>query len=249
MSSMEPTAVLGPDEAVAVRVRGVMKRFGSGDNAVVALRGVDWDVRPGQLTLLVGPSGCGKTTLISVIAGILDCDEGGVDVFGTKLTQLRDSQKTRFRSKHIGFVFQQYNLLPALTAAENTAVPLIIAGWKRKPAVERACEVLDSLGMGKKIGSLPTQLSGGQMQRVAIARSLVHAPSLLVCDEPTAALDHETGHHVMEMIKQSAVRSDRAVIVVTHDNRVFDFGDRIARMDDGRIIAIEEKVSNAGEAA
>ena len=249
MTAMAPTAILGPSESVAVRVRGAVKRFGTGDNTVVALRGVDWDVRPGQLTLLVGPSGCGKTTLISVIAGILDCDEGTVEVFGEMLSQMRDGQKTRFRSKRIGFVFQQYNLLPALTAAENTAVPLIIAGWKRKKAVDRACEVLDSLGMGKKIGSLPTQLSGGQMQRVAIARSLVHAPSLLVCDEPTAALDHETGHHVMEMIKEAAVRADRAVIVVTHDSRVFQFGDRIARMDDGRIIAIEENVSNAGEAA
>ncbi len=215
----------------------------------MALRGVDWDVLPGQLTLLVGPSGCGKTTLISVIAGILNCDVGSVEVFGTDLTRLSDGQKTRFRALRIGFVFQQYNLLPALTAAENAAIPLVIAGWSRKRAVQRAAAVLDSLGMGKRIDSLPTQLSGGQMQRVAIARSLVHEPSLLVCDEPTAALDHETGHTVMELLREAVVRPDRAVIVVTHDNRVFHFGDRIARMDDGRIVAVENNLHEQDEAA
>lgn len=232
---------------VAVRIRGVAKRFGSGDNAVVALRSVDWDVLAGQMTLLVGPSGCGKTTLISVIAGILNCDEGTVEVFGTGLTKLGDRQKTRYRATRIGFVFQQYNLLPALTAAENAAIPLVIAGWPKAKAVRRATEVLDSLGMGKKVGSLPTQLSGGQMQRVAIARSLVHSPSLLVCDEPTAALDHETGHHVMELLKEAAVRPDRAVIVVTHDNRVFGFGDRIAHMDDGLIVSVEDNAAGPSQ--
>jgi putative ABC transport system ATP-binding protein len=230
---------------VAVRVRGVTKHFGSGDQKVLALRGVEWDVYPGQMSLIVGPSGCGKTTLLSVIAGILDCDQGEVSIFGQELTRMGDRRKTSFRARMIGFVFQQYNLLPALTAAENAAIPLVIAGWSREPAVAKARAVLASLGMKDKCESLPTQLSGGQMQRVAIARALVHEPKLLVCDEPTAALDHELGLAVMELLRQSAVRPDRAVVVVTHDNRVFHFGDRIARMDDGRIVEVEERARAA----
>jgi putative ABC transport system ATP-binding protein len=246
MSLVACTPLLTDDASTAVRVRGVSKTFGRGEGKVVALRGIDWDVRPGELTLLIGPSGCGKTTLISIIAGTLDCDPGprSVEVFGTELTHLSDAKRTRFRASRIGFVFQQYNLLPALTAAENAAVPLIIAGWKREKAIARAKDVLDSLGMGPKVKSLPNQLSGGQMQRVAIARSLVHEPSLLVCDEPTAALDHETGHHVMELLKEAAVHANRAVIVVTHDNRVFDFGDRLARMDDGAILSVQRNVKD-----
>jgi putative ABC transport system ATP-binding protein len=227
-------------EPIAVRVSGVVKHFGSGENRVTALRGVDWDVAPGKMSLLVGPSGCGKTTLISVIAGILDGDEGTVEIFGENVTAMSDARKTRFRARNIGFVFQQYNLLPALTAAENAAIPLVIGGWPRRKAVAKAAEVLGSLGMGKKIDSLPSQLSGGQQQRVAIARSLVHEPKLLVCDEPTAALDHETGEQVMQLMREAAVRPDRAVIIVTHDNRVFHFGDAIVRMDDGRIVELRE---------
>ena len=231
---------------VAVRIRGVTKHFGSGDRRVQALRGVDWDVSKGQMSLLVGPSGCGKTTLLSVIAGILDCDEGEVTIFGSKVTAMGDRERTRFRAKHIGFVFQQYNLLPALTAAENASIPLVIAGAPKERAVGHARAVLGMLGMGTKTESLPSQLSGGQQQRVAIARALVHDPSLLVCDEPTAALDHETGITVMELLREAAVRPDRAVVIVTHDNRVLHFGDRIARMDDGRIVEVTER---AGEAA
>jgi putative ABC transport system ATP-binding protein len=230
---------------VAVRIRGVAKQFGSGEQAVHALRDINWDVYSGQMTLIIGPSGCGKTTLLSVIAGILDCDRGELEIYGSLLTSMSDRARTRFRARSIGFIFQQYNLLPALTAAENAAIPLVIAGWSRDRAVRRASEILDSLGMGKKLNNLPNQLSGGQMQRVAIARALTHEPKLLVCDEPTAALDHETGLSVMRLLRQAAVRPDRAVVVVTHDNRVFHFGDRIARMDDGAIVSVEEQ--NASE--
>ena len=141
-----------------------------------------------------------------------------------------------FRSKHIGFVFQQYNLLPALTAAENAAVPLIISGTPRRQAVRKAAEMLEKVGMGARAASFPNQLSGGQQQRVAIARALVNEPQLLVCDEPTAALDAKSGHTVMELLKQVAVQPDRAVIVVTHDSRVFDVGDDIVEMSDGRVV-------------
>ena len=237
-----PGATLDDGDPIAVRLRGVEKTFGSGNQRVRALRGVDWDVRLGQLTMLVGPSGCGKTTLISIIAGILDADRDGlVEVFDRDLGKLNGSGKTRFRRENIGFVFQQYNLLPALTAAENAAIPLIIAGWDRKKAVGRAAEVLDQIGLGNRVKSLPSQLSGGQQQRVAIARALVHEPRLIVCDEPTAALDHETGQTVMALFRKVAVKPDRAVIVVTHDNRVFHLAERIARMDDGRIVEVRDQ--------
>jgi putative ABC transport system ATP-binding protein len=226
---------------LAVQIRALTKHYGNGDQRVYALRGVDLDVRPGEMTLIVGPSGCGKTTLLSVVAGILDVDDGEVRIFGELVSRMGDRQKTRFRAANIGFVFQQYNLLPALTAAENASIPLVIAGWKKEPAVRKARSILETLGMGTKADSLPSQLSGGQQQRVAIARALVHDPRLLVCDEPTAALDHETGLNVMELLRESAVRVDRAVVVVTHDNRVFHFGDRVAHMDDGRVIAVDER--------
>src|SRR4051794_17332691 len=246
MATRSPAEASAPKTPeVAVRVRGVTKHFGAGEQRVTALRGVDLDIYRGQMTMIVGPSGCGKTTLLSVIAGILDCDEGLVDIFGREVTKMSDRQKTRFRAERIGFVFQAYNLLPALTAAENAAVPLVIAGRPKAEAVNRAREVLARLGMANKTESLPTQLSGGQQQRVAISRALVHEPSLLVCDEPTAALDHETGLTVMELLRDVAVRPDRAVVVVTHDNRVFHFGDQIARMDDGRVVKVEDKTSVA----
>ncbi len=240
----EPDSGLDSD-SVAVRIRGLSKHFGMGDQRVQALDSVDLDIYAGKMSLIVGPSGCGKTTLLSVIAGILDAESGEVSIFGNEITTMSDRAKTRFRARHIGFVFQQYNLLPALTAAENAAIPLVIAGESKFQAVRRATQVLQSIGMGKKVKSLPAQLSGGQMQRVAIARALVHDPSLLVCDEPTAALDHETGLTVMELLRESAVRPDRAVVIVTHDNRVFQFGERIAHMDDGRVVEIEHRKTEA----
>ena len=238
-SSRDETALVENGLRVAVEIRDVEKHFGTGERRVSALKGVSWDVYAGQMSLIVGPSGCGKTTLLSVVAGILDADSGSVRIFGREVSSMGDRAKTRFRAEHIGFVFQQYNLLPALTAAENVAIPLVIAGWSKSKAVRKAKEVLDSLGMGKKTESYPNQLSGGQQQRVAISRALVHEPSLLVCDEPTAALDHETGHAVMDLLKEAAVKPDRAVVIVTHDNRVFRFGDRIAHMDDGLIVKVE----------
>jgi putative ABC transport system ATP-binding protein len=228
-------SVLSTEYDLAVRCRNVTKQFGAGDAAVMALRGVDAEVRLGELTLLVGPSGCGKTTLISVIAGLLDPTAGEVEVLGEDLTTLRGRRLVEFRGRNIGFVFQQYNLLPALTAAENAAVPLLIAGWARPKAVAKAKDVLARLGMADRANSPPNQLSGGQQQRVAIARALVHEPRLLVCDEPTAALDAQSGQTVMALIRRAVVRPDRAVIVVTHDPRVYKFGDRMVLMNDGRV--------------
>ena len=226
---------------LAVECRNLTKVFGSGENRVWALRGLDMEVLPGQMTLLVGPSGCGKTTLISIIAGLLDPTDGEVSVLGEDLRQLKGRRLVQFRGSNIGFVFQQFNLLPALTAAENVAVPLIIAGRPRREAVARADAVLAAVGLADKLASLPSELSGGQQQRVAIARALVHEPRLLVCDEPTAALDAHSGRTVMELLRKVAVQPGRAVIVVTHDNRVFDFGDRSIHMNDGHIDSVETK--------
>ncbi len=230
----------------AVMCRNITKEFGDGDAKVLALRGVDLEVNPGELTLLVGPSGCGKTTLISIIAGLLNPTAGDLTVLGADLRRLGGRRLVQFRGEKIGFVFQQYNLLPSLTAAENAAVPLLIAGHSRKEAVARASAVLASLDLGDRIDSLPSQLSGGQQQRVAIARALVHEPRLLVCDEPTAALDAHSGRMVMELVRRVAVQPDRAVIVVTHDSRVFDFGDRIVYMSDGRVERVEGREKLAG---
>jgi putative ABC transport system ATP-binding protein len=223
----------------AVECRGATKWFGDGDARIQVLRGIDVEIGFGEMSLLVGPSGCGKTTLISIVAGLLDVTEGDVWVLGSHLSAMSGRSKTKFRSDHIGFVFQQYNLLPSLTAAENAAVPLIIGGMARKQAAERAAQVLRDVGLGDRIRSLPSQLSGGQQQRVAIARALVHEPRLLVCDEPTAALDGKSGQTVMELLKEVACRADRAVIVVTHDQRVYRFGDRIVTMSDGTIEKVE----------
>jgi putative ABC transport system ATP-binding protein len=219
----------------AVLCQGVEKTYGTGDTRVAALRGIDLEVRSGELLMLVGPSGCGKTTLISVIAGILDHDAGTCVVFGQDLRDLSKAQKTAFRGRNIGFVFQTYQLLPALTAAENVAVPLFIHEVPRRAALERATTLLERMGMVEKRDVLPAQLSGGQQQRVAIARALVHEPRLIVCDEPTSALDHETGEKVMELLRAVAVAPGRSLVVVTHDARIFHLADRIASMDDGRI--------------
>jgi putative ABC transport system ATP-binding protein len=228
----------------AVRCREVRKHFGEGDARIQALRGVNFEARQGKLTFLVGPSGCGKTTLVSVIAGLLDSTGGEVELFGQITARFSPQNQILFRRRNLGFVFQQYNLLPALTAAENAAVPLLAAGLKRAEAVDRAKSLLVRLGLGDRLDSMPGKLSGGQQQRVALARALVHEPRLVVCDEPTAALDHATGVAVMELLAGSAVHPDRAVIVVTHDNRVFHFADSIAHMDDGRITHIEHRTES-----
>jgi putative ABC transport system ATP-binding protein len=231
--------------SLAVSCHAVEKHFGDGDTRVQALRGVEFDARFGELTFLVGPSGCGKTTLISVIAGLLDRTGGELSVLGVEPDQLTPGERVLFRRQNVGFLFQQYNLLPAFTAAENVAVPLLIGGVQRKEALERARELLARLGLSHRTETLPTKLSGGQQQRVALARALVHGPRLVICDEPTAALDHASGEAVMELLSGNAVHPDRAVIVVTHDSRVFHYAQTIAHMDDGRIANVTRKEAQA----
>ena len=235
---------------IAARCAGVTKAFPAGDGTVEVLHGIDFEVPAGELTMLVGPSGCGKTTLISIIAGILTPTSGEVEICGSAITQMSDAEKVAFRRRNVGFIFQQYNLLPALTAAENAAIPLVAAGTLMARAASSAAAILERIGMGEHLGKLPNQLSGGQQQRVAIARALVHNPRLIVCDEPTAALDAESGQTVLEILKGAALAPDRAVIVVTHDTRIYSFADRIASMEDGRIRAVRTaSLAHLSEAA
>ena len=220
---------------IAVKTTTVCKGFGQGDTRTEVLKDVNFEARMGELLMLVGPSGCGKTTILSVIAGTLGVDRGEVEVFASPLHSLNKSAVTQFRAANIGFIFQQYNLIPTLNCIENVSVPLRIQGQTAAVAEKRAAEMLDTVGLGKRMHHRPNMLSGGQQQRVAIARALVHDPKLIICDEPTAALDSENGAKIMEILKNVAAKPDRCVIIVTHDNRIFKYADRMTHMEDGRI--------------
>lgn len=222
----------------AISCQNIIKTYDTDGQIVTALNGINVEIGLGELMMLVGPSGCGKTTLISIIAGILNQDSGQCLLFGEDFQVLTNKEQLRFRAHNIGFVFQAYNLLPALNAIENVSVPLIINGTKRAIAEQKAKEILEQMGLSERMKALPAQLSGGQQQRVAIARALVHSPRLIVCDEPTSALDHKSGHIIMTLLKSIALQHDRALVIVTHDARIFNFADRIAEMDDGHIIKI-----------
>ncbi|MGB3738691.1 MAG: ABC transporter ATP-binding protein [Pontixanthobacter sp.] len=219
----------------AIATTGVTRDFQAGQQTITVLHGIDLNVRAGELTFLVGESGSGKTTLISIMCGILWPTEGEVEVFGTDIYNLSDNDLVKFRLNNIGFIFQQYNLIPSIDAASNAAVPLIAQGMDRLKARKKAAEMLEKLNIGDQADKLPNQLSGGQQQRVAIARALVHEPRLVVCDEPTAALDAKSGRRVMDLLREVGVAQDRSVIIVTHDNRIFDMADRILVLEDGRV--------------
>ncbi|MBX9805858.1 MAG: ABC transporter ATP-binding protein [Alphaproteobacteria bacterium] len=219
----------------AVECQEIKKVYNTGENQVQALRGINLKVIEGELLILAGPSGCGKTTLISIIAGILHQTEGGCSLFDEDVNNMTETDRLLFRAQNIGFVFQQFNLMPTLTAAENVAIPLIINNVPLNESISRAAKLLARMGLEGRQESLPKQLSGGQQQRVAIARAIIHNPKLVVCDEPTSSLDAETGHKVMEIMKSLAAENNRTIIVVTHDARIFGFADRVARMEDGRI--------------
>jgi putative ABC transport system ATP-binding protein len=220
---------------IALETVNISKDFLSGDDPIRILDNVNIKIRAGELTMLVGPSGCGKTTLLSILTGILSPTSGNVFLGDVDITKLTDLEKVLLRREKIGFVFQQFNLLPSLTAAENAAIPLVAAGYSLKDAAYHAKNTLAKLNMGAHADKFPNQLSGGQQQRVAFARALVHGPKIMVCDEPTASLDAVSGRQVMDSLTNIAIQQDSAVIVVTHDNRIFDFADRIFHMSDGKI--------------
>lgn len=227
MSTFEP----------AVICRDVVKTYGKGEIAVLALKGVSLEARFGELLMIVGPSGCGKTTLLSVMCGTLRADSGTIELFGKSISSMPERELTAFRARNVGFIFQQFNLVPTLTAQENVSIPRLLNGAPYATAQEDSGAMLAQVGLGGREKSFPSQMSGGQQQRVAISRAMVHQPRLVICDEPTASLDAAAGQRAMDLLRESARHPDRCVIVVTHDSRIFHYADRIVEMDDGLVTA------------
>jgi putative ABC transport system ATP-binding protein len=225
----------------ALTARGVRKTFEAENAPVRALRGVNLAIGPGEFVALMGPSGCGKSTLLNLVAGLEVADEGEIEVAGEPVTGQSEDQLARLRRRHIGLVFQFFNLLEGMTVLENVALPAVIAGRKRKMAETRARDLLDLLGIGDKAGSVPGVLSGGQRQRLAIARALANEPTLLLADEPTGALDSEGGSEVIELMRRLH-RGGQTIVLVTHDADVAAAAERVVRMRDGRIVDSEPAV-------
>jgi putative ABC transport system ATP-binding protein len=223
----------------AIKASGLLKSFGEGEARTPALRGVDLEAGFGEMVYIVGPSGSGKTTLLSVLSGILRPDAGTVSVEGVDVWSLSADQLADFRLKRIGFVFQDYHLFPRLTTAENVAIPLILRKRRWDESLERATEYLDIVGLKARAGLPPVKLSGGEQQRVAIARAIVSEPDILIMDEPTASLDGDTGHSIVGFVHRNLLTENRCIVVVTHDNRIFDFATRILKMEDGRLTGRE----------
>jgi putative ABC transport system ATP-binding protein len=221
--------------APAVSVREISKVYAQGEAAMRALDGIDLDVARGELTLLMGPSGSGKTTLLSIMGCILRPSGGTLRVMDRDVSALHERELPRVRLENIGFVFQGFNLFPTLTAEANVALALDLKGVRRPEAKRRAAALLDQVGLGNKRDAFPADLSGGQKQRVAIARAIAGDPPIVLADEPTAALDTQSGHLVMELLQSLAHDRDRAVVIVTHDNRMLGYADRIVQLEDGRI--------------
>ncbi|MEA4863326.1 MAG: ABC transporter ATP-binding protein [Victivallaceae bacterium] len=217
----------------------IVKTFVSPSGPVRVLKALNFHAPPGKLTLLAGPSGCGKTTLLSIIAGLLSTTSGTVNIFGRELTSMPQRELLKYRLNHVGFVFQQFNLIMGLNALENVCLPLVAAGKKWPEATGRAMDLLDRLGLDGHVHKLPRQLSGGQQQRVAIARALVNSPDIMLCDEPTASLDSRSGREVMTLLRELAVSPSRATVIVTHDPRIYSYADRIVHMEDGMVEKIE----------
>jgi len=222
----------------ALEMRGVRKTFEAENAPVRALRGVDLSVQRGEFAALMGPSGCGKSTLLNLVAGLDIPDEGEISVAGEAVTGRSEDELARMRRRHIGLVFQFFNLLESMTVLENVALPAVIAGRRRKMAETRAADLLDLLGISDKAGAVPGVLSGGQRQRLAIARALANEPTLLLADEPTGALDSEGGEEVIELLGRLH-RSGQTIVLVTHDAGVAAAAGRVVRMRDGRIVAPE----------
>jgi len=216
-------------------VRGVRKTFEAENAPVRALRGVDLTVQAGEFVAVMGPSGCGKSTLLNLIAGLDTADEGTIVVAGDEVTGRSEDDLARLRRRHIGIVFQFFNLLDGMSVLENVALPAIVAGTKRRPAETRARDLLDLLGLSDKAKAAPGVLSGGQRQRLAIARALANEPTLLLADEPTGALDSEGGQEVMELFHRLH-KGGQTIILVTHDDDVAATAERLVRMRDGRVL-------------
>ena len=226
--------------APAVQLKGITKTFGDGALAFQALKGIDLTVPRGEFMMLVGPSGSGKTTLLSILGCVLTPTEGELYLFGEAVHGRREAELPDLRLSYIGFIFQGHNLLPALSVEDNVAFPLELRGYTRKAALAEAREVLTEVGLGPKLKRFPDELSGGQRQRVAVARAVAGRPPLILADEPTAALDAETGQQVTQLLKQLSAERGHTVMMVTHDNRIFHYADRTVHIEDG-LLTTEER--------
>ncbi|MFA5950257.1 MAG: ABC transporter ATP-binding protein [Hyphomicrobium sp.] len=224
-----------------LEAENVVKDLGNGAGKVRALKGVNLSLVQGELTLLMGPSGSGKTTLLSILGCILTPTSGVVRVNGQATTGLRAEELADLRRQHIGFIFQSYNLFPTLSALENVRIALDVIGRKGYEAARRAEEVLREVGLGKRLQNFPANLSGGEQQRVAVARAIAASPSIVLADEPTAALDSENGHAVMALLARIAKEQNRSVLAVTHDPRTLGYADRVVRIEDGHIVGEERR--------
>jgi putative ABC transport system ATP-binding protein len=224
-----------------IQARGLTKTYAQGEAATRALDEVTLDLYGGELALLVGPSGSGKTTLLSIMGCILRPTSGSLRVLGDEVTRLAERDLPAIRRERIGFIFQAFNLFPTLTALQNVALALDLKGVSGRAARDKAAALLDEVGLSAKLGAYPADLSGGQKQRVAIARALAGDPPIILADEPTAALDSQSGRVVMDLLQRLARQRGRAVAIVTHDNRMWGYGDRLVKMEDGRVVADERQ--------
>jgi ABC-type lipoprotein export system ATPase subunit len=219
-----------------MEARALWKVYQSGDNMVQAVRGININLLQGEMVAIMGPSGCGKTTLLNVLSGIDEPSSGQVLVDGKQLFGISDDERTEMRAHNFGFIFQNFNLLPVLSAVENVELPLLLVGKASSEARQGALKALSSVGLEDRANHRPSELSGGQQQRVAIARAIVHSPSVILCDEPTGNLDSGTSGEVMQLLKQINLENNSLLLVVTHDIKIAQQCDRILQMDDGLII-------------
>ncbi len=224
----------------AVKANNLTKWFGEGAARTVAVRGVSFEALFGEMLYIVGPSGSGKTTLLSMISGILRPNEGTVTVEEQDIWSLPSDEIAEFRLNRVGFVFQDYHLFPRLTTVENVAIPLILKKVDWGEALNTAMEYLEIVGLKDRAQLPPVKLSGGEQQRVAIARAIAGRPDLLIFDEPTASLDGDTGRKIVDFVKSDILNEKRCIIIVTHDSRIYEYSDRIMKMEDGRITGVEE---------
>lgn len=228
-----PVTDFSRSETKAIAIQNLKMAIQSGQETFQILKGIDWEIQKGDVQILMGPSGSGKTTLLSILAGLLTPTAGNIYLLGEDITKMSKAPLAKFRLNNIGFIFQDFNLFPALTAAENVAVALNLKGVKGKAVKHQAQILLEQVGLGDKVNFKPRDLSGGQKQRVAIARALAGSPQLIMADEPTAALDSQNGHAVMQLLRQLAKERGCTVLMVTHDPRITDLADSIAYMEDG----------------
>jgi putative ABC transport system ATP-binding protein len=229
-----------PKLATAVEAVGLTKWFGAGETRTVAVRDVSFTARFGEMLYVVGPSGSGKTTMLSMISGILRPNAGAVKIEGADIWKLSNNDLASFRLKNIGFVFQDYHLFPRLSTVENVAVPLILQKRNWNDSIGEAMKDLEVVGLKERALLPPVKLSGGEQQRVAIARAIVTRPDILILDEPTASLDGDTGRNIVSFVRKNILSEHRCIIIVTHDDRIFEFADRILKMEDGRLTSIEK---------